>query len=240
MKKLLTLFKIELKLTLRSPDTLLFVLLMPVVIVTIMRLISEDNTVLQSNMGAYMVIGICAIGLMGLPLTLSEYRGRKILKQMQVTPATPKLLLGTQLLVQGLVAVISALLVILVTTLLFGVSLQVNLYSFLLSWFLVLVSIFAIGMVICSISRDIKQAGILCSIIYFPMLLLSGTTIPYSKFPKLLQGLGNFLPLRQGINLIDGILTGGLITDYLFEVVILLIITILGTAISIKWFRWEI
>lgn len=239
MKKLLTLSRVELKLALRSPDTMLFVLIMPVVIVGIMRLISSDVSAIEHNLGAYLVIGICAIGLMGLPLTLSEYRSRKILKQMQVTPATPGLLLGSQILIQGLVALISALLVILECTLLFGVEISINPFRLLLGWLLVLISIFSIGMIICSISRDVKQAGIICSVLYFPMLLLSGTTIPYSKFPELIQRVGVILPLRQGIILMDGILSGDRLIDYIIQIIILLFLSVVGIITSIKLFKWE-
>lgn len=239
MNKIKTLFITELKLSLRSPDTMLFVLLMPVIIVGIMRLISETNSSLTENLGAYLVIGVCAIGLMGLPLTLSEYRSRKILKKMQVTPATPGLLLGTQIMVQGLVAILSAFLVIFESVIIFGVNISGNPLSLILSWLIVLISIFSIGMIISSISKDVKQAGIICSIIYFPMLLLSGTTIPYSKFPEWMQSVGRILPLRQGIILMNGVLSGGGLMDYTPQILILLLISVIGIITSIKCFRWE-
>ncbi|MFW5710357.1 MAG: hypothetical protein ACOC7X_07270 [Spirochaetota bacterium] len=45
---------------------------------------------------------------MGLPLTLADYRHKKVLKRLQVTPVHPGLLLGIQFAVQTLMALLSA------------------------------------------------------------------------------------------------------------------------------------
>lgn len=45
-----------------------------------------EYTFMEQSFGALCTISICAGGLMGLPLVISEYRERKILKRFQVTP----------------------------------------------------------------------------------------------------------------------------------------------------------
>lgn len=245
VKRFGILLKTELRLSLRSPDAILFSLLMPVVILVIIGLIyggsadADTPGMIDQTFGAFISIGICAIGLMGLPLVLAEYRHKKVLKRLQVTPVHPGILLGVQFTVQAVMAVFSAMLVTLAAVIFFGYRPDGKIVSIIGAYFLVLISTFSIGLIIASTAKDIKRAGIICSILYFPMLLFSGTTIPFQVFPKAVQAAARFLPLRQGIILLNGISMGGAFSDHLLQVAVLLTIAVLAVGISIKTFRWD-
>jgi ABC-2 type transport system permease protein len=244
-QKFLTLAKTEMKLSLRSFDMILFGMLMPLAIVTVIGLIyggernSETPGVLARTFGAYLSIGICAVGLMGMPLTLADYRHKKVLKRLSVTPAHPGLLLGVQIFVQGLVALFSALLVVLAGFLFFGYRPAGSLPALVLAYFIVLLSIFSLGMIIASVAPDIKKAGLLCSVVYFPMLLFSGTTIPFHIFPGPVQKAAAVLPLSQGIKLLNGISLGEPLSAHLVRIAVLLGLALIGAVISVKTFRWD-
>src|SRR6056297_2038602 len=173
MRRFWVLFKTELKLALRSPDAILFSLTMPVVILIIIALIygtnapsRQESSIIEQTFGAFIAIGICAIGLMGLPLTLADYRHKKVLKRLQVTPVHPGLLLAIQFAVQALMALLSAALVIFTAAVFFELRLPGPPASIAAAYLVVLVSIFSIGLVIASTAKDIKRAGIICSIVY--------------------------------------------------------------------------
>ncbi len=232
----LKLSKIEMKLSLRSFDAVFFGIIMPVIIVGIIYLVNK--TILTENFGAYISIGICAIGLMALPLTLSGYREKGILKRFQVTPTSPGKLLLVQLIVQGIMALSSALIVT-IAALLLGYKLTGSLTLTILSYLLVLVSIFSIGLLIASLAPDSKKAGFICSLVYFPMLLLSGTTIPLSVFPGWMGKVAGILPLTQGVKLLNGISLGHSLDQYIFQLLILSAVAIISIIISIKYFKWS-
>jgi len=82
--------KTELVLSLRSLDLILFGFLMPLAIIIVIGLIYGDRGtgqgMIERNIGSWISIGICAVGLMGLPLTLADYREKKVLKRLQVNP----------------------------------------------------------------------------------------------------------------------------------------------------------
>jgi len=222
----------------------LFALLMPVVILVVIGMIYSDPKagsapgMVNLTFGAFLSIGICAVDLMGLPLVLAEYRHRKVLKRLQVTPVHPGLLLSVQLIVQAAVAGISAMLVTLTGVLFFDVRID-SPFSLIAGFSLVLISLFAIGLVIASTAKDVKRAGMLCSIAYFPMLLFSGTTIPFPVFPDFLQKAAVVLPLRHGILLLNGLALGDPLDTYLLQVGILGVIALGGVLLSVKTFRWD-
>jgi len=240
MKRFWTLFKTELKLALRSPDAILFSITMPVIVLVIIALVyGASGGIIEGTFGAFISIGICAIGLMGLPLTLSDYRHKKVLKRLQVTPVHPGLLLGVQFTVQTVMAILSAGLVTFTAVFFLDVHLSGMPALIAAAYLIVLVSIFSIGLVIASTAKDIKRAGILCSIVYFPMLLFSGTTIPFQVFPQPVQYVAQALPLRQGIILLNGISNGYSFAAYLPQLSILTAIAIIAIAVSVRTFRWD-
>ena len=77
------------------------------------------------------------------------------------------------------------------------------------------------------------------SLVYFPMLFLSDATIPYELFPSGLQKFANVLPLTQGIKLMKAVSMGTALENIWKIIVLLVGITVICTAISVKAFRWE-
>ena len=64
-----------------------------------------------------------------------------------------------------------------------------------------MLSTLALGMLVGGVAKDTKQAGVLASILYFPMLIFSGATLPMEVMPPVMQRIVSFFPLTQGITL---------------------------------------
>lgn len=116
---------------------------------------------------------------------------------------------------------------------------QGNALAFIGAWLLTLVSMFSIGLMIASLCRTVKVMNAVTSAVYFPMLLLSGATIPYELFPKGLQRVADILPLTQGIKLMKAASMGMRPDAAGYSIILLLGITVICGMISVKTFRWE-
>ena len=247
MKTLWLMYKTEFKLSYREFSAVLFGVLMPVGLMLLLGVLyggsaaEEGSSIRRIDMsfGAVATIGICAAGLMGLPIALSDYRWRKILKRYKVTPVCPGTLLSAHVLYSFTLSIASGILVYLICTLFFGFRLQGSPVTFILVYLLVLVSIHAIGMAIAGMAKSAQMGGILASAFYFPMLFLSGATIPYEIMPKALQTAADFLPLTQGIKLLKAASLGQDLHAMTLSFVVLSAIAVLGTFLSLKFFRWE-
>lgn len=245
MNKFWTYFKIEGALALRCIDIVFFGVIMPVGIAALIAAIggsgstSAGYTYLQGTFGSLITVGICATAFMGIPLTLSDYRDKKVLKQFFVTPARPGLLLGVQGLVQAMFAIVSALLVVLLLTLVWGYRMPGSPLMVVLSFFLTMAAMYSLGMLMASLCRTVKTTNLVCTLVYFPMLFLSGATIPFEVFPGWLQAIAGVLPLTQGIKLIKGYSLSAQPEGALFSAAVLGVLAILGILISIKTFKWE-
>ena len=116
---------------------------------------------------------------------------------------------------------------------------QGNILAFMGSWLLTLVSMFSIGLLMASLCRTVKSVNAVTTLVYFPMLFLSGATIPYELFPSGLQKAASVLPLTQGIKLMKAVSTGAALEGVWKIVVLLVGIALICSVISVKTFRWE-
>ena len=247
MKTFKTMLKTELKLSLRGMDMFIFAICMPVVVIVLLGIIYGDKpafadaeyTFLQQSFGAVSTIAICAGGLMGLPLVVSDYRNRKILKRLKVTPVKPITILLVEITIYCIYSLVSLTLIYLVAFLFFVFLIIGSFWQFFLSFVLVMLSMFSIGMMVGGIAPNMKIASTVASILYFPMLIFSGATLPYEIMPNALQNFANILPLTQGIKLLKGTALGLPIDNIIFPIGLMVVIIVICTTVSLKFFKWE-
>ena len=246
MKRFFTFLKTELKLSLRDMNMVIFAVIMPLVVFIIFGIIygrkpaydGADYTFLEQSFGAVGAIAICAGGLMGLPLAVSGLREMKILKRLRVTPVSPVFILGVELAMYVVYCAVS-LATLSAAALLWGVRLHGSFWAFLGSWTLTMLSTLSIGMLVGGVAKDTKQASVIACVLYFPMLVLSGTTLPLEVMPKAMRNVVSFFPLTQGITMMKNTFLGIGGEGVLLPVCVMLAVGALCTALSACFFRWE-
>jgi ABC-2 type transport system permease protein len=239
--------KTELKLSLRGLDMFIFAICMPILVLVSIAIIygnrlafeGANYTFLDQSFGAITTIAICAGGVMGLPLVISDYRSKKILKRFKVTPVNPVVILLVQVTIYALYALVSLILLLVIATLFFDFQMQGHVAYFILGWLLVMISIFSIGMMVGGIAKNSKIAGVIASALYFPMILFSGATVPYEVMPVAMQKVVDIFPLTQGIKILKCAILGMPIENAIFSISIIVVIAVICLGISIRFFRWE-
>ncbi|MCM3785357.1 ABC transporter permease [Neobacillus mesonae] len=245
MHSFLTFLKIEGKLVWKSIDIFIFGICFPIILGSIFGYtLSKDGagsgaSHFELSYAAVVTIGMLATGVMGLSLTLADYRHRGILIRLQVTPVSPLQIVFAQALVQMAAALFSFIGVTLVYIFVFDFQLQGSWVSFALSYAYVLLAMYSIGILIGSIVRDTKAANVWSSVAYFSMLLFSGATIPYEVLPSYLRWGMDLFPLSHGIHLLKNTSTGASLSDSLLHVTVLGICMIVCIGIAIRYFRWK-
>jgi len=131
------------------------------------------------------------------------------------------------------------LLVCLVSAVFFGFRMDGSWLKFLGAYFLVMLSIYSIGMMIAAIAPNIKTANLLICIFYFPMLIFSGATLPYEVMPAALQKAADIMPLTQGIKLLKAAALGLPADSVLLPIIVMIMLAVVCIAVSIRFFRWE-
>jgi ABC-2 type transport system permease protein len=247
MKAYKTMLKTELKLSFRGMDMFIFAICLPIVVLVILGIVygsrpAFDNapyTFLEQSFGAIATIAICAGGVMGLPLLVSDYRSKHILKRFKVTPIDPTVILLVQVTIYAIYALISLITLFLIAAVFFRFHMHGSIIRFILGWLLVMVSMFSIGMMVGGIAKNAKSAGIIASILYFPMLIFSGATLPYEVMPSAMQKMADIFPLTQGIKILKSAALGLPVNNVFWPICILAVIIIGCSAVAIIYFKWE-
>ena len=238
-------YKVEQRLFFRSPDVIIFNLAMPSITFLIISLIAGNKaagnqgfTFLQSSYAALSAVGICCSAFMSIPIIIVDYRSQGVLKRMYCSPCSPARLLVCDTIASGIMAIISTLILTLIAIIFFGYTMTGNVMIYLGLWFLTMISMFSIGLTVASLCRTTKSMNIVTSLLYFPMLLFSGATIPAEIFPKGLRFFADILPLGVGINLLKSASIGQY-ENIILPIIILSAITAICTFIAVKFFKWE-
>lgn len=246
MKRFLTFLKVEGKLSLRCPDGIIFGIGMPVGVLLLIAVVAgsqsaggADYSFLQSAFASLLTVGICATAFMGLPLTIADYRDKKILKHFFATPIRPLMILSVQVVIGMLTAFFSAALVSLLAVFGFGYRMEGNPFLFICAFLLVMLSMYSIGMILASLCKTVKIANVVTTFVYFPMLFLSGATIPFELFPDAVQKVCNILPLTHGIKLLKAVSLNTWGQEIWISVALLIVFAVVGCIISVVSFKWD-
>jgi ABC-2 type transport system permease protein len=243
MKKYLALIAIDLKLAARLRVVIFFNYLFPLMIFFIFGTVfgaARSVEVITYVLTMSVVLGILGNGLFGAGMRAVQEREMNILRRYKVTPITPAPLLVASM-VTGWV--------IFMPYMVFVFTLAHSLYKMpwpqhlgFLAFFISvgLVAFRAIGLVIASVANNMQEGTILVQICYFPMLFLSGATVPAQIFPHIVQVISKFIPATYLVLGVQGIILQNLgFAENWKQVGALLITAIVGFILGVKLFRWE-
>jgi ABC-2 type transport system permease protein len=147
--------------------------------------------------------------------------------------------MAPQLLVNALISVAGVIILAIVGKIVFGLHFPGNIFSFILAFVISIAGVFSIGFLISAVASSNRAAMAISFLIYFPMLFLSGATIPLDIMPGVIKTISKFIPLTYCVQILQGTWLGDPIGGFLKEILILLGITGVCAGLSVKLFRWE-
>jgi ABC-2 type transport system permease protein len=186
---------------------------------------------------AAVLIAISAV--QSLVAIISIYREGGILKRLRSTPLSPVTIMGAQVAVKLVFTVISLTLLMLAGRRLFPGVLEVNVFSFTVAVLLGTFSILSLGFVIASLVPTARFAQVISAAVLYPMLALSGLFYPVERFPRWLEAFAYLFPTTHAVSLLKGVWDGSGWGAHWVNVVALLVLFAVYTALSTKVFRWE-
>jgi ABC-2 type transport system permease protein len=206
----------------------------------------SPQTLASNNIGAvaYLVPSILAMALMQLgvfaAIPLVQQREKGILKRIGATPLSRWKLVGSNVLLRLLVAIVDAVLILGIGMVFFGVQVVGNVLE--AGGFVLLGagSFLAIGFMLASFLKTEEQATGVVQVVQMPMMFLSGIFFQFDFLPGFLQTIGRAMPLTYLADALRQTMVNGtqivpLTTD--FAILAVWLVVCLG--ISTRFFRWE-
>lgn len=246
MKRFITICQVEFVLFIRDFFGFFFTLVFPTMMLILFGSIYGNNPIypgaevgmIDVSVPAYCVMVIGVTGLMSLPLTLAEYKEKKIYKRFDATPVGKKSIMVAQVCINIVMTFAGFLVLLFVGLVVYQVQIRGDFFSILLAMLISVAAMFSIGFFFTAVARDTKITNLLCYLSYFLMIFLSGATMPDMLFPESVRTIANLLPMTYAVDLIQGIFSGYSLTNYITELIVLLCHSVFrhywGNAISKK------
>jgi len=247
MSALSATIQVEFKLFTRTFVNMFFVLAFPSMMLLIFGGIYGNDPMeafggrgtIDVSVPAYCALVIAVTAIMSLPLSIANYREKKVLKRFRATPLNPTDILVSQIVVNLVMTAVGIGFLFVLAKLVFNVQFTGNVLAVAFAFLLSTLSMFAVGFVIASLAPGIKSASAIANIVYFPMVFLTGATLPLELMPKTMQNIAKALPLTYVVSLMKGVWIGESLSKHILDMVVLAGILIAGSVISILTFKWE-
>jgi len=210
-------------------------------------LLAVDTQPLQTqniSAAAYFVPSILAMALMQLgvfaAIPLVAQREKLILKRLGATPLSRATLVGSNVVMRLLIALVQSTLIIGIGAALFGVTIVGNIILVAALIALGALTFLAIGYVIASYARTEETANALTSVVQFPLMFLSGIFFPIEFMPDFLQPVAAVMPLTYlGDALRQTMVGGAAYVPLEVDVLVLGGWLVVSFLISARFFRWQ-
>jgi ABC-2 type transport system permease protein len=246
MRSLFKLTMVEIKLFLREPITVVFTLALPIIFLLVMGGVFGNTPTPEIYRGvgamnyyvpSYFGLVMMAIGTVALPVHLTAYRERGVLRRFRASSFSVWSVLGSQLIVTFIIAVVGSLLVTVVGVLMYSPDPPKMLPLLAAAFLLGTVSFACFGFFLGAVLPSTRSAQGVGLILFFVMMILGGAGPP----PEVLTGamgiVGKLTPLRYVILMLQDPWLG-----FGWNIAASLIVagvTIVSATLAARFFRWQ-
>jgi ABC-2 type transport system permease protein len=187
--------------------------------------------------------GIMAMTVMmsvmtGLPAAISQEKEVGTLDGMMVAPINRLSIIIGKTLAQTARGLLQGVLILILASVLFGVSIQGNILLVFGLLFLGVFSFVGLGVVLTSFAKDQETATMVMMTLMFPMMFLSGVFFPVQQMPWFMQDISKVLPLTYVADALRKVMVlGAGIPQIATELTVLIAFGVVMLAIAMPVFK---
>jgi ABC-2 type transport system permease protein len=246
MKALFKLTWVEMKLFIREPITVVFTLALPVIFLLVMGGVFGNTPsadiyrgvgAMNYYMPAYYGLIMMAIGTVALPVHLAGYRERGVLRRFRASSFSVWTVLGSQVLVTFVIAILGSIVVSIVGFLAYHPALPKLPLPLIGAYILGTLCFTLLGFLLGALLPSTRSAQGIGLILFFVMMIVGGAGPP----PEVLKGamgvVGRLTPLRPVILMLQDPWLG-----FGWNVgasLVVVGITAVSGLLAARFFRWQ-
>jgi ABC-2 type transport system permease protein len=242
---------LQVRLFLRTPIAVFFVILLPLIMLVLFNALFGGNTVdtgsgewktSQFYTGSLAAFTAVSATFTALANTVPIRRDEGVLKRWRGTPQRPWIVLGGLIGSSVVLAAAGVVVMLAIGVAFYDLDIDAAKVPALIVTFVVGVAAFAaMGMAIAGLCPTAQAASALANVIILPMAFISDVFIPIEDPPRWLEVIGNVLPLKPFAEAFQNCLNPA-VAPPAFDWGRLARVAIWGVAglvVALKWFRWE-
>jgi ABC-2 type transport system permease protein len=239
---------LETKIFVREPLGLLGSAGLPVVMFVVLgralggRIANQSTDALRTvsvDVPVFASILIALSGVLSLVTIVSIYRESGILKRLRATPLRPHTILTAHVLVKLMMSAITLAVMMAAGKRYYPAGVNVPVIEFTLALLFSTLSILSIGFLIASLVPTARFSQPVATVVFYPMIAVSGLFVPVTSLPPALQTVARLVPLTYAVSLLRGIWSGEGWSAHAGDVAALVLVMVVFTALSAQVFRWE-
>jgi len=239
------LVKVEGKLSLRVPMGLFLGVMVPVILLVIFSMIpglkqpapGSTLTMFAEYVPVLIGLSLCMLALLHLPLPMVTNRQMGVLRRFATTPAPPWWLLAAQVIINLVLALIAIVILVAGGVVFFGLHMPSQPSGFVLSALLATAAMFAIGLLITAVAPSPAVAGLVGTVLLYPLLFFAGMWTPKQNLAPLAQHIGNYTPLGAAVQAMDAAMQGNFPPAR--PLLVMAAYAVVFGVAAIRLFRWE-
>jgi ABC-2 type transport system permease protein len=243
LKGLLKLTWLELKIFLREPLGVIGSILVPVVVFLVLGRVgqgaAEPPAVVGPDLPTMAALFISLSAALSLVAILAIYREGGILKRLRATPLRPYTILSAHVLVKLLTTLATVAALMLAGKRYVPAGADVPYVPFALAVLISTLSILSIGFIVASVVPTARFAQPVGTLLFYPMIVLSGLFFPIAILPGYAQTLSRLLPVSYAVSLMRGIWRGEGWMAHAGDLAALALVFLICVSLSARMFRWE-
>jgi ABC-2 type transport system permease protein len=232
---------LELKIFLREPMGVIGSIFVPVAMFFVFGRISGGRGpgVMGPDLPIMAALFISLSAALSLVAILAIYREGGILKRLRATPLRPHTILTAHVMVKLLTTLATLVALIVAGKRYLPPGVDVPYVPFALAVLFSTLSILSIGFIVASVVPTARFAQPIGTLLFYPMIILSGLFFPVALLPSSAQAVARLLPVSYAVSLMRGIWRGDSWLAHSGDVAALAIVFALFVTLSAWVFRWE-
>ena len=243
LKGLLKLTWLELKIFLREPLGVIGSIVVPVAVFLVLGRIGQGAeqapAVVGPDLPTMAALFISLSAALSLVAILAIYREGGILKRLRATPLRPYTILSAHVLVKLLTTLATVAALLLAGKRYFPAGGEIPYVPFALAVLISTLSILSIGFIVASVVPTARFAQPVGTLLFYPMVVLSGLFFPIAMLPGYAQVLSRLLPVSYAVSLMRGIWRGEGWMAHAGDLAALALVFLICVTLSARVFRWE-
>lgn len=180
---------------------------------------------------------LASIGIINMPSFLAYYRRTGILRRLSVTPASPAMVLVSQIIVSVLQALLGISVAFAVAVLAFGARPPESPVTALGVFALAMASMYAVGMMVAAVAPTPNSAVAIGLISFFALGALGGMFGGRDYLPGPLGEIGGYLPFGAAADALGATWLGVAVEPA--QLLSMGITVVVGCGVAAALFRWE-
>ena len=185
-------------------------------------------------------ITIISGSMFGIAMRIVSERETGILRRHRVTPVSPVAVVMAHGATALTTLTMSFVIQLVVAAILFHFQPKGSPAAFALVFLLGAAAMIPIGLIVGSVARDSRSAPAIANFLFFPLMFLSGSAIPFTMLPAWMQNVGRLLPTTYVNESLQAVIVRGAgLGQVIVPLVVLALTAVVGIALNGLLFRWE-